>query len=140
MLEGNRRLLALKLLKKAPLVNDLEMSAGFRKRFLAAGNRFKAGTDSLDCFEVADRAEGLDWVFRRHTGEHSGGGIVGWSGLAVARFRGSEPGLQALEFVLENGGVDDELKEQISAKFPITTLERLLATPTERRRPIRYSQ
>jgi hypothetical protein len=132
VIEGNRRLLALKLLKKAPLVNDLEMSAGFRKRLLAAGNRFKAGTDSLDCFEVADRAEGLDWVFRRHTGEHSGRGIVGWSGLAVARFRGRDPGLQALDFVLEHGDLDDELKEQISAKFPISTLERLLATPSVR--------
>lgn len=133
VLEGNRRLLALKLLKNAPLVNDLEMSAAYRKRLLAAGQRFKASnTEPLDCYEVADRAEGVDWIVRRHTGEHSGRGIVGWSGLAASRFRGRDPGLQALDFVLEHGELDDELKDQISAKFPISTLERVLATPTVR--------
>jgi hypothetical protein len=133
VLEGNRRLLALKLLKNAPLVNDLEMPAAYLKRLIAAGQRFKAKeTEPLDCYEVTDRAEGVDWIVRRHTGEHSGRGIVGWSGLAAARFRGRDPGLQALDFVLEHGDLDDELKDQISAKFPISTLERVLATPTVR--------
>ncbi len=134
VLEGNRRLLALKLLKSAPLVSDLEMSPAYRKRLLDAGRRFKASnTEPVDCYEVADRAEGVDWIVRRHTGEHSGRGIVGWSGLAASRFRGRDPGLQALDFVLEHGDLDDELKDQISAKFPISTLERVLATPTVRR-------
>jgi len=133
VLEGNRRLLALKLLKKPPLVNDLEMSAAYRKRLLAAGTRFKArSTEPLDCFEVADRTEGVEWIIRRHTGENSGRGIVPWSGLAGNRFRGRDPGLQALDFVLEHGDLDDELKDQISTKFPISTLERLLATPSVR--------
>jgi hypothetical protein len=134
VLEGNRRLLALKLLRNAPLVGDLEMSPAYRKRLLAAGRLFKASSiEPVDCYEVADRAEGVDWIVRRHTGEHSGRGIVGWSGLAASRFRGRDPGLQALDFVLEHGDLDDELKDQISAKFPISTLERVLATPTVRR-------
>jgi hypothetical protein len=59
VLEGNRRVLAIKLLKSAPLVNDLEMSDAFRKRLIVAGATFKpANVDPLDCFEVADRAEG----------------------------------------------------------------------------------
>lgn len=133
VLEGNRRLLALKLLKGAVLVNDLEISVAYRKRLLTAGKLFKAASvEPLDCFEVADRAEGVDWIVRRHTGENSGRGIVSWSGLAGARFRGRDPGLQALDFVLEHGDLADELKEQIAAKFPISTLERVLATPTVR--------
>jgi hypothetical protein len=133
VLEGNRRLLALKLLKNAPLVNSLEMTAAYRKRLLAAGQRFKASNiEPLDCYEVADHAEGVDWIVRRHTGENSGKGIVAWSGLAANRFRGRDPGLQALDFVLEHGDLDDQLKDQISAKFPISTLERLLATPSVR--------
>jgi len=133
VLEGNRRLLALKLLKGAVLVNDLEMSAAFRKRLLAAGKGFKtASVEPLDCYEVSDRAEGVDWIIRRHTGENSGRGIVAWSGLAGARFRGRDPGLQALDFVLEHGDLGDDLKEQIAAKFPISTLERVLATPSVR--------
>jgi hypothetical protein len=133
VLEGNRRLLALKLLKSAPLINDLKISAAYRKRLLAAGKGFKAATvEPLDCYEVADRAEGVDWIVRRHTGENSGQGIVSWSGLARARFRRRDPGLQALDFVLEHGDLDDELKEKIAAKFPISTLERVLATPSVR--------
>jgi hypothetical protein len=133
MLEGNRRLLALKLLKSAPLVNDLEMSPAYRKRLLTAGKAFKTATiEPLDCYEVADRAEGVDWIVRRHTGENSGRGIVAWSGLAGARFRGRDPGLQALDFVLAHGDLSDEIKEQIAAKFPISTLERMLATPSVR--------
>jgi hypothetical protein len=133
VLEGNRRLLALKLLKSAPLVNDLEISSAYRKRLLAAGKIFKAATvEPLDCYEVADRAEGIDWIIRRHTGENSGRGIVSWSGLASARFRGRDPGLQALDFVLEHGDLGDEVREQIAAKFPISTLERVLATPSVR--------
>lgn len=134
VLEGNRRLLALKLLKSAPLVHDLELFAAFRKRLLTAGKGFKvASVEPLDCYEVANRTEGVEWIVRRHTGENSGRGIVPWSGLAGARFRKRDPGLQALDFVLEHGDLDDELKEQIAAKFPISTLERVLATPSVRR-------
>lgn len=133
VLEGNRRVLAMKLLKSAPLVNDLEMPDAFRKRLLAAGASFKAANlEPLDCYEVADRAEGIEWIVRRHTGENAGRGIVDWSGLAAARFRKRDPGLQALDFVLEHGDLPDELKEKIESDFPISTLERLLATPTVR--------
>jgi hypothetical protein len=37
-----------------------------------------------------------------------------------------------LDFVLEHGGLSDEEKERIAGKFPLTTLERLLSTPTVR--------
>ncbi len=125
VLEGNRRVLAMKLLKSAPLVNDLEMSDAFRKRLLAAGASFKvANVEPLDCFEVADRAEGIEWIVRRHTGENAGKGIVAWSGLAAARFRKRDPGLQALDFVLEHGELAADLKEKIESEFPISTLER----------------
>ncbi len=94
VLEGNRRILALKLLKSAPLVHDLDMPDAFRKRLLAAGHSFKSSrVEPLDCYEVADRAEGTEWIVRRHTGQNAGRGIVDWSGLAAARFRGRDPGL-----------------------------------------------
>lgn len=134
VLEGNRRLLALKLFNNPTLVNDLQMSDAARKRLLAAGVMFKARKlETLDCFEVADRAEGVEWIVRRHTGENDGRGIVAWSGIAAARFRGRDPGLQALEFVIEHGGLDNEAKEQIEVTFPISTLDRLLSTPGVRK-------
>jgi hypothetical protein len=97
-------------------VNDLEMSDAFRKSLLAAGATFKpANIEPLDCFEVADRAEGIEWIIRRHTGENVGRGIVDWSGLAAARFRKRDPGLQALDFVLEHGDLTTALRNRSSA-------------------------
>ena len=133
VIEGNRRVLAMKLLKNPSLVNDLEMTDAFRRRLLSSGHSFDVKKiEPLDCYEVADRAEGIEWIIRRHTGQNSGRGIVDWSGLAAARFRGRDPGLQALDFVLEHGDLDQQVKDQIVAKFPISTLERLIGTPSVR--------
>lgn len=133
VLEGNRRVLCAKLLKNPSLVHSLTMTDAFRKRLLKASGKFNPkNVEPVDCYEVKDRAEGNDWLRQRHRGEDSGRGIVDWSALASARFAGRDPALQALEFVLEHAGLSDPQKEQINnAKF-ISTLDRLLSTPTVR--------
>jgi hypothetical protein len=70
--------------------------------------------------------------FIRHTGANEGRGIVDWSGVARRRFIGRDPALQALDFVLTHGGLTEEEKQSIEARFPITTLDRLLSTPSVR--------
>jgi hypothetical protein len=133
VLEGNRRLLSAKLLKNPSLIHSLQMSDAFRKRLLKAAQGLDPKRlDHVDCFEVGDRAEGIDWIRQRHNREDGGRGIVSWSAVAGARFRGREPALQAFDFVLEYGGFSDDYKEQISANFPISTLERLISTPSVR--------
>ena len=133
VLEGNRRVLCAKLLKNPSLIHTLNMPDAFRKRLAKASQKFDPkNIEPVDCYEVKDRAEGNDWIRQRHKGEDSGRGIVDWSALASSRFAGRDPALQALEFVLEHGGLSDEQKEQINnAKF-ISTLDRLLSTPTVR--------
>ena len=42
------------------------------------------------------------------------------------RFRGTDPALQALEFVVTYGNLDDNHKVLLNKTFPITTLDRLL--------------
>jgi hypothetical protein len=84
--------------------------------------------EPIACFEVASRDEGNQWIYLRHTGENEGRGVVGWSGLAASRFRGSDPALQALEFVRNHGNLNDDQKHLIDHTFPITTLDRLLST------------
>jgi hypothetical protein len=134
VLEGNRRVLCAKLLKNSSLLNSLEMSDASRKRFQKAASGFDVKkVEPVDCFEVADRAEGNDWIRRRHQGQDSGRGIVDWSPIASARFSGRNPALQALDFVLEHGDLTDEEKERIITKFPLSTLDRLLSTPSVRR-------
>ena len=133
VVEGNRRVLAIKLLKNPSLITDLEMPDSFKKRLQRAALTFDVKTvEPVDCFEVSDRIQGNDWVRQRHIGADSGRGIVDWSSIASSRFRGRDPALQALDFVLEHADLTDEQTEKITGKFPLSTLDRLLSTPTVR--------
>jgi hypothetical protein len=133
VVEGNRRALAMKLLKNPSLIHDLEMPDSFRKRLLRASKTFDLKkVEPIDCFEVEDRSQGNDWIRQRHIGADAGRGIVDWSSIASSRFRGRDPALQALDFVLEHGNLNDEQIQQITGKFPLSTLDRLLSTPSVR--------
>jgi hypothetical protein len=133
VLEGNRRVLAAKLLKNPALLPTLDMPENFRRRLKKAAQAFSAkSVEPLDCYEVVDRAEGNDWIRQRHSGADEGRGIVGWSAIAGSRFRGRDPALQALDFVLQHGGLTEVQRDTISSKFPLTTLDRLLSTPSVR--------
>jgi hypothetical protein len=115
VLEGNRRVLAAKLLKNPSLLTTLDMPEAFRKRLQKATLTFDVTKiEPVDCYEVPDRAEGNDRLRQRHSGGDEGRGIVSWSAIAGSRFRGRDPGLQALDFVLEHGGLSDEEKEKIA--------------------------
>lgn len=88
--------------------------------------------EPIDCHEVKDRAEAATWIHQRHTGENGGRGIVDWSSVATRRFIGRDPALQALDFVMTHGNLSDDEKKNIEARFPISTLDRLLSTPAVR--------
>lgn len=45
---------------------------------------------------------------------------------------GTDPALQALDFVLRDGALTDEERADVQTRFPITTLERLIRTPAVR--------
>src|ERR1700732_1444098 len=83
VIEGNRRILVIKLLNNTSLIADLEMPETFRKRLHKAAQNFDLkSVEPIDCFEVVDRAEGNEWVRQRHMGEDAGRGVVDWSALA----------------------------------------------------------
>jgi hypothetical protein len=133
VLEGNRRLVAMKLLQKPELIDDMEMSEALRKRLHKAASGFDiTKLEPLPCFQVTDRAEGNEWLRQRHIGADQGRGVVDWSAIASSRFRGRDPALQALDFVLQYADLTEEQGEMIAARFPLTTLERLVSTPSVR--------
>jgi hypothetical protein len=135
VLEGNRRLLALKLLKNPSVIADLEVRPALASRLEELSKNFDANSlEPLSCFEVADRAEGNVWIELRHTGANEGRGTVDWSAIAAARFKGRDPALQAFDFVLQHGKLTDEQRSIIQQRFPISTLDRILSTPDARSR------
>jgi len=101
-LEGNRRVAALKILLNPHLLTGLDLKSSLQKRFEKLAPTFdRAQVEPIACFEVLDRETGASWILLRHTGENEGRGVVSWSGIAASRFRGSDPALQALDFVKE---------------------------------------
>ncbi|MHB1543733.1 MAG: ParB N-terminal domain-containing protein [Gammaproteobacteria bacterium] len=133
VLEGNRRLAALKILVNPHVLTSLEIKTSLQKRFVNLAGRFKrTDVEPVACFEVPNRNEGNQWIYLRHTGENEGRGVVGWSSMASSRFRGGDAALQALDFVTNYGNLSDDQKQKIDNTFPITTLDRLLSTRTVR--------
>ncbi len=133
VLEGNRRLATLKILHNDAVMNDLEVRGPVKKKLSELSSQFDLKrVEPIACFEVESRQAATPWLNQRHTGENKGRGIVDWSGVARARFRGRDPALQALDTVLKYGDLTDEEKASIEEYFPISTLDRLLSTPAVR--------
>jgi hypothetical protein len=134
-LEGNRRVAALRILATPSILNGLQLKPALHKRFDELAKAFdRATVEPVDCFEVDSREDATSWLYLRHTGENEGRGVVGWSGVASSRFRGSDPALQALELVRQYGNLTEHQKSVIGDRFPITTLDRLLSARHVRER------
>lgn len=128
VVEGNRRVAALKILSNPAVLSGLSIKESLQRRLELIAKEFKkSDIEPISCYEVPGREEAKKWIYLRHTGENEGRGVVGWSGLAAARFRGTDPALQALEFIREHGNLKEHHKNLLDTSFPITTLDRLLS-------------
>src|SRR5574341_181017 len=131
VVEGNRRITALKLL------GHPELAGKYEKRFKPLADRlpdsiFKA----IPCAICSTREEASHWIKLKHTGENEGAGVVTWGGTELARFeqgalKRNRPGLQVLDFLKKHVDLDAELKNA-PQKFSITTLERIIQDPDAR--------
>lgn len=130
VLEGNRRLTALKLLQKP----DLCPAEGMVKSFLAAqGLMQMSDLNEIDFSVVPTRADGDIWVELKHTGENGGVGRVGWSSdirdARRARLTGIESiGRQIRNLVKDNPNYFEEAAIAGINLIPVTTLTRLFAS------------
>jgi hypothetical protein len=128
MLEGNRRLLVVKL------ILDPELSKGsiVFKAFSELHKKFaKKFSTEIYCVVSDTRKSGLIWVERKHSNALDGAGTDQWNPIAKYRFDAElgkpTPNLDALDFVHKYGDITADTSEKIrSAKFPISTLDRLL--------------
>lgn len=138
VLEGNRRLAALKLLGNPALTR----AANYEKRFRTIRKKMAvAAIHELEVAIVKTRAEGRHWQELRHTGERGGRAVVRWDAEASARFygrRGSHADtalaiIDALEPAFPNNkALLDGLRE--IRKNRLTTVGRLFSDPAVRAR------
>src|SRR5262245_2599708 len=102
--EGNRRLMALKLLA-TPNLGDGLLTTAEMKRLKTLSEAFqKKPISVVDCVVVADRDEADPWIQIKHRGQMGGAGPVPWDAIEGDRYdarRGKKsPELQVIDFVL----------------------------------------
>ena len=130
VLEGNRRLSALKVLSNPDVLAGTDLSEGAKKPLLREALGFeRAEVEPIRCVRFDGRADANDWIRRRHTGAAGGEGRITWKPLEIQKFSGDYTTIDVIEFVGRNAGYSkDEWKEAQSALGgrKSTTLARLL--------------
>ncbi|MFB6818047.1 hypothetical protein ACFCV8_26245 [Streptomyces sp. NPDC056347] len=135
VLEGNRRVAALKLLHNPALAPTDKL----RKQFTAIA---KSGDfpRRLTCVVAESRMQAEHWIKLKHTGENGGVGVVRWSTGEASRFNGrSTPTEKARLFIdAVNDWFPDEpdlrSDTQTVRDVRITNLGRMIADPAVRNR------
>lgn len=130
VLEGNRRLAALRVLENPDSVSDAVSPAALKQLRKLSKDYQNNPIDQLTCVVVKDREAAKHWIELRHTGENSGAGRVPWGSDEAARFRSraKEIHSQALDFLQRRGDLTPEARR----KVPASSLKRLLETPEVR--------
>lgn len=132
VVEGNRRVAALKFLNDPKLCPDSKL----RKQY----ERLKANAETpiakkieFVIFENIDAAR--YWIEMRHGGENGGAGIIPWGPREFYNFSSrfgrsttNRPAVEMIEYAYSKGLID---REEYGA-VPVTTLYRLLSTPEVR--------
>ncbi|MBU0612305.1 hypothetical protein KKB58_02710, partial [Patescibacteria group bacterium] len=134
VLEGNRRITALKLLHTPSLA---EKNKPLRKRFESLTEAFKKNpVNMVQCIIFPDKEEAARWIELKHTGENKGIGTVNWNTQQKERFIEKKKGkaslpLQVIEFIKKNSSQDEDTLKTI-ASIPATNLGRLIGDPDVR--------
>lgn len=135
VLEGNRRVAALKLLHNPKLAPTEKL----QKQFAAIA---KSGEipRRLTCAVTESRIQAEHWIKLKHTGENGGIGVVKWSPGEASRFSGrSTPTEKARLFIdATNAWFSDDADLKADAQTVrdgrITNLGRMIADPSIRNR------
>jgi hypothetical protein len=135
VLEGNRRLAVLRLLRDVSLIARIEDSAiksDFHKLYLEF---HKSPISQLQCYIAKNRQEADHWRKLRHTGENNGVGTIRWDTAASTRFsdqlgigRFSTVALQIIDHLQNEPSLSSTSKQKLD-KVKMTNFARLINDP-----------
>ncbi|MCG8541130.1 MAG: hypothetical protein MJA82_14530 [Clostridia bacterium] len=131
VLEGNRRIIALKLLHNPDLIPAKH--SNFKKQFEKLHIRFiENPINQVYCVVYQNINIANKWIKLKHTGENNGVGTVGWDGQSTARFRSKyetkKLSEQAIDIIIQHKIFDKEIEAKIRS-ISITNLDRILNDP-----------
>jgi len=130
VLEGNRRLSALKVLANPDVLAGTDLSDSEKKPLVREATGFEPSqVEPIRCVRFDDRDVANDWIRRRHTGVRAGEGRINWKPWEIKRFAGDYTTIDVIEFVGRNAGYSKEERAQAQSALgggKSTNLTRLL--------------
>lgn len=129
VLEGNRRVTALKLLDNLALAESRHRTLANKIKKLTKKPHY-VRVSSITCAVYTNPEDAYRWIKLKHTGENDGIGTVRWDAQQVARFDERIEGksavaLQALDFLKKSKEVPNDLQPHLNS-IPLTNLDRLI--------------
>lgn len=136
VLEGNRRIAALKLLEDPAIAALGGLSTKDINVLKSCSERYNNDpVIQLRCVVFNKREDANHWIELKHTGENEGKGIVNWGAKEKARFSQLQgrpsPALQVVDFVRKNASLGKEEEEALK-KPNISSIKRLINDPDVR--------
>lgn len=128
ILEGNRRITALKILNNPEIIQEnLKYYKKFRK--LAIDNESNIITE-IECYVHDSSDDAKKWILLKHTGENGGIGVVNWDTRQKRRFEneGATKGYKLIEYLKDINPKEKDYLDTVK----ITNLDRLLDDPDVR--------
>ncbi|SIQ03785.1 hypothetical protein [Halanaerobium kushneri] len=134
VLEGNRRITALKLLLEPNIASS--KNNNLKKKFKRLNKQYDiSGFEEITCVAFEEEADAIHWIEIKHSGQLDGIGTVTWDATSKRRFERrlgkSTKCLQVLEFIKESDILNEETKNNFNS-IAITNLERLISDPAVR--------
>lgn len=129
VLEGNRRLTAIKMLNSPDIVDGTSLFP-FKKKLQNLSTSFsERPVEEIQCTVFPKRESLHHWMNLRHTGGNNGVGVSAWDAEDQERFR--EASGQPAKHLTARTILDflRRKKYSIPESYPITNLTRLLTTP-----------
>nr|WP_303705181.1 hypothetical protein [Brevundimonas naejangsanensis] len=135
VVDGNRRLAALKVLAEPVILTGLDLTDSQLKLLSKVAADFDAAEfGEVNCVLFEDRATADAWIERRHGRDLGGEGRVTWSPLEIERFQKDRSTLDVIDFV--ERGVGAEREDWTAVRSAVeknsSTLRRFLSSKTGR--------
>lgn len=133
VVEGNRRVAALKFLNDPKLCPDPKLRKQYERLKKNAETPVKSKFEfvTFDNIDIASY-----WIELRHGGENGGAGIISWGPMEIDNFAArlgkkttNRPAVEILSYALKKNLITHEEFKSV----PVTTLFRLVSTPAARK-------
>jgi len=131
IVEGNRRLTALKCLARPDLAKNALTTAELNRLTKYAGEYAARPLRKVECTVYPTREDAKPWVELKHLGTADGAAMQPWGPREKRNYEErvsgqKSPDMQVLDFAKDHGGLSAAQKARVEKKFNISTLARIV--------------